>query len=196
MSVAFTVCPSCGTPASTEVPTRTGFAVGPNGGVLITRRVPGKKDHWITAEYWPPSDSSDEYRLVEPLVPLKLAAIALGLSPATIYFHVQSMSSAVKHGSRWFFKTEVLYNVDAASIEACRAASVATEHADAKQGRSYDPVVTSRVARDGTRVGVRALHEPSRGMWSASEAFDRSSMTSASDLDARVRAFLAKSFAC
>ena len=76
----------------------------------------------ITAEYWPPSDTSDEYRLVEPLVPLKLAAIALGLSPSTIYFHVQSMSSAVKHGARWFFKTDVLYDVDAASIEACRAA--------------------------------------------------------------------------
>lgn len=119
---AFTVCPSCGTPASTDVATRTDFAVGPNGGVLITRRVPGKKDRWITAEYWPPSDRSDEYRLVEPLVPLKLAAIVLGLSPATIYFHVQSMSSAVKHGSRWFFKTDVLYDVDAASIEACRAA--------------------------------------------------------------------------
>lgn len=122
MSVAFTVCPSCGTPASTDVPTRTGLAVGPNGGVLITRRVPGKKERWITAEHWPPSDVSDAYRLVEPLVPLKLAAIALGLSPATIYFHVQSMSSAVKHGSRWFFKTDVLYDVDAASIEACRAA--------------------------------------------------------------------------
>lgn len=121
MSVAFTVCPSCGAPASTDVATRTGFAVGPNGGVLITRRVP-RRDEWIIAEYWPPSDTSDEYRLVEPLVPLKLAAIALGLSPATIYFHVQSMSSAVKHGSRWFFKTDVLYDVDAASIEACRAA--------------------------------------------------------------------------
>jgi hypothetical protein len=122
MSAAFTECPSCGTPVSADVATRTGFAVGPNGGVVIARRVPGKKDEWITAEYWPPSDTSDEYRLVEPLVSLKLAAIALGLSPATIYFHVQSMSSAVKHGSRWFFKTDVLYDVDAASIQACRAA--------------------------------------------------------------------------
>lgn len=51
-------------------------------GVLIARRIPGK-DEWITAEYWPPSDTSDEYRLVEPLVPLKLAAIALGLSRST-----------------------------------------------------------------------------------------------------------------
>ena len=122
MSAAFTECPSCGTPVSADVATRSSFAVGPNGGALIARRVPGRKDEWITAEYWPPTDTSDEYRLVDPLVPLKLAAIALGLSPATIYFHVQSMSSAVKHGSRWFFKTDVLYDVDAASIEACRAA--------------------------------------------------------------------------
>jgi hypothetical protein len=86
MSAAFTECPSCGTPVSADVATRTGFAVGLNGGVVIARRVPGKKDEWITAEYWPPSDTSDEYRLVEPLVSLKLAAIALGLSPATTIF--------------------------------------------------------------------------------------------------------------
>lgn len=150
MSAVFTVCPSCGTPASTDGATQTGFAAGPNGGVLIARRIPGK-DEWITAEYWPPSDTSDEYRLVEPLVPLKLAAIALGLSPSTIYFHVQSMSSAVKHGARWFFKTDVLYDVDAASIEAGRAA-VRSDRARRREA--------GEVLRPGTHVkGCARRHE-------------------------------------
>jgi hypothetical protein len=45
-----------------------------------------------------------------------------------------------------------------------------TEHADEKRVRSYERDLTLKVVRDGTRAGASALHEPWRGMWSASEA--------------------------
>lgn len=57
-----------------------------------------------------------------------------------------------------------------------------TEHGGEKQVRCYDPDLTSKVVRDGTKAGARALHDPPHGMWSASEALDQSSMTSGSDL--------------
>jgi hypothetical protein len=81
--------------------------------VIVRRRVPGT-DEWITAEYFLPGDGRDDFELVEPLVPLKVAAIVLGLRPSTLYARAPYMASAEKHGRKLFFRTALLA-VDATS---------------------------------------------------------------------------------
>jgi len=113
------ICPACGAPIGrpyiVRLPRRIGpsLRLGPNGGVLLLRRVPGS-DEWIEAEYFPPDDEHDDFRPVEPLLPIKLAAILLGLTVKTLYARAPFMASSVKHGNRMFFRRDLLLSVDAA----------------------------------------------------------------------------------
>lgn len=114
------LCRSCGAPNHHPYTARLPFGVrstlrlGPNGGVLIWRRVPGT-DEWMELEYFPPDDSHDNYWLVEPLIPLKVAAIEFGLRVKTLYDRAHRMASSEKHGRLWFFKRDLLLTVDAVS---------------------------------------------------------------------------------
>jgi len=111
-------CPCCGAPISRPyivwLPPRLRdhLPLGPNGGVLLSRRVPGS-DESIEAEYFPPGDEHDDFRPVDHLLPLKLAAIQLGLTVKTLYARAPRMASSEKHGNRWFFKRDLLLRVDA-----------------------------------------------------------------------------------
>lgn len=131
------VCPRCGAPAAfpAEAVRGTGapFPKGPNGGVLIARRVPGT-DEWVTLEHIPPSSGDgddvggpyDDYRVIDPIVVLKVAAIILNVAPKTLYRMAPNLASAVKIGGRWMFKTELLYTADL----------LASDHSEA---RTYRP---------------------------------------------------------
>jgi hypothetical protein len=114
------LCADCGAPigrpyvARLPLGLRSELPLGPNGGVLLWRRVPGT-DEWIQLEYFPPDDAHDDFWLVEPLLPLKVAAIVLGLRVKTLYDRAGRMASSEKHGRLWFFKRDLLLTVDAAS---------------------------------------------------------------------------------
>jgi hypothetical protein len=114
------LCRSCGAPNHqpyiARVPSalRSELPLGPNHGVLLWRRVPGT-DEWIRIEYFPPDDAHDEFWPVEPLLPLKVAAIELGLRVKTLYDRAHRMASSEKHGRLWFFKRDLLLTVDAVS---------------------------------------------------------------------------------
>jgi hypothetical protein len=113
------LCGNCGSPnhpytARIPLSVRLTLPLGPNGGVLIWRRVPGTAE-WIEIEYLPPDDEHDDYRPVEPLLPLKVAAIVLGLRVKTLYDRAHCMASSEKHGRLWFFKRDLLLAVDAVS---------------------------------------------------------------------------------
>lgn len=114
------LCAHCGAPIGkpyvARVPAglRSEFPLGPNNGVLLWRRVPGT-DEWIRIEYFPPDDAHDDFWPVEPLLPLKTAAIVLGLRVKTLYDRAHRMASSEKHGRLWFFKRDLLLTVDAAS---------------------------------------------------------------------------------
>jgi hypothetical protein len=114
------LCPCCGAPLGRPyifwLPPRLRYhlPLGPNGGVLLARRVPGSEE-WIEAEYFPPDDEHDDFQPVEPLLPIKHAAILLGLTVKTLYARAPFMASSVKHGNRMFFRRDLLLSADATS---------------------------------------------------------------------------------
>lgn len=126
------LCADCGAPIGRPYVAQLPFALrselplGPNNGVLIWRRVPGT-DEWIQLEYFPPDDAHDDFWLVEPLLPLKVAAIALGLRVKTLYDRAHRMASSEKHGRLWFFKRDLLLTVDAVSEAGPSRAEILTE---------------------------------------------------------------------
>jgi len=119
-AVVVQICPACGAPFGrpylVRLPGRVlpSLRPGPNGGVLLSRRVPGS-DEWIEAEYFPPDDEHDDFQPVEPLLPIKLTAILLGLTVRTLYARAPFMASSVKHGNRMFFRRDLLLAIDATS---------------------------------------------------------------------------------
>ena len=132
------LCRSCGSPNhpyTARIPfgVRSTLRLGPNGGVLIWRRVPGA-DEWIEIEYFPPDDEHDDYRPVEPLLPLKVAAIELGLRVKTLYDRAHRMASSEKHGRLWFFKRDLLLAVDAVSEAGPSRAEILT-HREERRAR-------------------------------------------------------------
>jgi hypothetical protein len=133
------LCPACGAPNGrpyiVQLPPRLRDALplGPNGGVLLWRRVPGSEE-WIEAEYFPPDDEHDDFRPIEPLLPLKLAAILLGLTVKTLYARAARMASSEKHGNRWFFKRDLLL-VDAASEAAGPSRAEVLAEREARRAR-------------------------------------------------------------
>lgn len=114
---AVVTCRHCGAPNDISdtwiIPddARHEFPLGPNGGVMIRRRVPGT-DEWIEIEHFPPGDESDDFVVVDPIVPLKIAAVILNLAPKTLYTKAHNLGSAQRVAGRWIFKRELLYAVD------------------------------------------------------------------------------------
>jgi hypothetical protein len=114
------LCSHCGAPVGRPeliaIPpnVRTCFPLGPNGGVIIVRRVPGSEE-WAAIEHFPPNDERDRYTPVDPLLDAVTAAITLGLSLKTLYARAPYMASSVKHGNRWFFDRDTLLTIDAVS---------------------------------------------------------------------------------
>lgn len=139
-AMAMQRCPCCGAPLGRPyvvwLPPRLRYhlPLGPNGGVVISRRVPGSEE-WIEAEYFPPDDEHDDFRPVEHLLPLKLAAIQLGLAVKTLYARAERMASAEKHGNRWFFKRDLLLSVDAASEAAAPPRAEVLAEREARRAR-------------------------------------------------------------
>jgi hypothetical protein len=114
------LCRSCGAPNHqsyiARVPggVRSTLPLGPNGGVIIRRRLPGAEE-WLDIEYFPPDAEHDQYIPVDPLLDAEVTAITLGLTLKTLYARAPFMASSEKHGNRWFFQRDVLLTVDAAS---------------------------------------------------------------------------------
>lgn len=139
-AVVVQICPACGAPNGrpyiVRLPARLRDALplGPNGGVLLLRRVPGSEE-WIEAEYFPPDDEHDDFRPVEPLLPVKVAAILLGLTVKTLYDRAERMASAEKHGNRWFFKRDLLLSVDVASEAAVTSRAEVLAEREARRAR-------------------------------------------------------------
>ncbi|MCM2316690.1 MAG: hypothetical protein NDJ92_16205 [Thermoanaerobaculia bacterium] len=109
-------CPTCDTRLEAvehALPpnTQRSFPLGPNGGVLIRRRVPGSDD-WVTSEYFPPDDDRDHFHLVAPEVSFDEAAIVLRMTRKTLYSKAAFLASAKKVGGRWVFSTDLLYESD------------------------------------------------------------------------------------
>lgn len=149
-------CPCCGAPLGRPyvvwLPPRLRYhlPLGPNGGVLLWRRVPGSEE-WIEAEYFPPDEEHDDFRPVEPLLPLKVAAILLGLTVKTLYARAARMASSEKHGNRWFFKRDLLLSVDAASeaagpsrAEVLAEREVRRARGEVERGGSHHPACDRR----------------------------------------------------
>ncbi|HEV7765869.1 MAG TPA: hypothetical protein VGQ76_12775 [Thermoanaerobaculia bacterium] len=144
------LCADCGAPIGRPYVARLPFGLrselplGPNNGVLLWRRVPGT-DEWIQLEYYPPDDAHDDFWLVEPLVPLKVAAIELGLRVKTLYDRAHRMASSEKHGRLWFFKRDLLLTVDAVSEARPSRAEILAEREERRtrgeiqRGGSHQP---------------------------------------------------------
>jgi hypothetical protein len=165
------LCRSCGAPnprpyvARVPLDVRTTLPSGPNNGVLIWRRVPGT-DEWIQLEYFLPDDAHDDYWLVEPLLPLKVAAIELGLRVKTLYDRAHRMASSEKHGRLWFFKRDLLLTVDAASEARPSRAEILSEReerrarGEVRRAGSHQPNCDRQ--HEGPCVGSRRLRPSER----------------------------------
>jgi hypothetical protein len=165
------VCPDCGAPLGrpqfivfpADVLTR--FPLGPNNGVLISRRVPGS-DEWIQFEYFPPDDAHDDFWPVEPLLPLKVAAIVLGLRVKTLYDRAHRMASSEKHGRLWFFKRDLLLTVDAVSEARPSRAEILAEReerrarGEVRRAGSHEPNCDRQ--HEGPCIGSRRLRPSER----------------------------------
>lgn len=116
-SSVITICPSCGAPLGPPhrvlVPegVRHTFPLGPNGGIIIRRRLPGS-DEWLAIEYLLPDDNRDTYLAAEPELGPKVAAIELGTTLKSLYARAPYLASAEKRGRRWVFHRDVLLETD------------------------------------------------------------------------------------
>jgi hypothetical protein len=164
------LCRGCGAPNHHPYTVRIPFGVrstlrlGPNGGVLIWRRVPGT-DEWIEVEYFPPDEEHDDYRPVEPLLPLKVAAIQLGFRVKTLYDRAHRMASSEKHGRLWFFKRDLL-TIDAVSEARPSRAEILAEReerrarGEVRRAGSHEPNCDRQ--HEGPCIGSRRLRPSER----------------------------------
>lgn len=165
------LCRSCGAPnqrpyiARLPAGLRSELPLGPNNGVVLWRRVPGTVE-WIQLEYFPPDDAHDDFWLVEPLLPLKVAAIVLGLRVKTLYDRAHRMASSEKHGRLWFFKRDLLLTVDVVSEAGPSRAEILAEReerrarGEVRRAGSHQPNCDRQ--HEGPCVGGRRLRPSER----------------------------------